>query len=320
MRKLLLLAAAVPMLATFAPASLYVSPPLASTPLLWAEPIALREDAPGSRRLGGLTMLEGWWLRSNHPWFGGVSAMSVVGRNVLALSDGGVLMRFDVPNRAARIPLLLRQLVDAPGTSKKQRDTEAMVVHGGRAWVAFERVNAVFRYRLADWRSDASSRPVAMRRWSKNAGAEAMVRLPDGRFLIFSEGKSGGDGTTQVLLFADDPAAGADAIRLGYRPPEGFRITDAALLPDGRLLFLNRRLSILDGIVVKLTIAEKPEFREGAVLSGREIAHFQPPVVTDNYEALSIAQEGGRTILWIASDDNFMGIQRTLLLKFALEA
>nr|WP_295375296.1 esterase-like activity of phytase family protein [uncultured Sphingosinicella sp.] len=318
MRKLLLLAAAVPLLATFAPASLYVQAERPRTPVLWAEPIALREGAPESRRVGALRMMEGWWLRSNHPWFGGVSAVNVVDRKVLALSDGGVLMRFDMPHKAARIPLSLSRLADAPGPNKKQRDTEAMVIDGGRAWVAFERVNAVFRYRLADWRSDASSRPQAMRRWSANRGSEAMVRLRDGRFLIFSEGFSVGEGLTEVLLFNGDPAAGAKAVRLAYRPPEGYLITDAAQLPDGRLLFLNRRLSIFDGILAKLTVAEKPELREGAVLSGREIAHFQPPVTTDNYEALSIAEENGRTILWIASDDNFMGIQRTLLLKFAL--
>ena len=54
------------------------------------------------------------------------------------------------------------------------------------------------------------------------------------------------------------------------------------------------------------------------MLEGRELAHFQPPVTTDNYEALSVAEEDGRPIVWIASDDNFMGFQRTLLLKFAL--
>ena len=39
----------------------------------------------------------------------------------------------------------------------------------------------------------------------------------------------------------------------------------------------------------------------------------------DELQALSVAEENGRTILWIASDDNFMGFQRTLLLKFALD-
>jgi hypothetical protein len=33
-------------------------------------------------------------------------------------------------------------------------------------------------------------------------------------------------------------------------------------------------------------------------------------------EGLAVTQEAGRTILWIASDDNLLALQRTLLLKF----
>jgi hypothetical protein len=37
-------------------------------------------------------------------------------------------------------------------------------------------------------------------------------------------------------------------------------------------------------------------------------------------EGISVAREGGRTILWIISDDNQLPIERTLLLKFALDS
>jgi hypothetical protein len=37
-------------------------------------------------------------------------------------------------------------------------------------------------------------------------------------------------------------------------------------------------------------------------------------------EALSVTVENGRTIVWMASDDNFGPLQKTLLLKFALGA
>jgi hypothetical protein len=319
MRALILLAF-LPLLATFAPSSLTTYPKIPGHPHLWVEPVPLREGAPQERRLGALTFIEGWWLRSNHPHFGGISAMHVEGRSVVAISDGGVTMRFDVPSRAARIPIHMQELVDAPGPGKKQRDSEAMAVHEGQAWIAFERENAVFRYDAASWRSNASAKPEKMSRWSTNSGSEAMVRLRDGHFLIFSEGFELRDGGTEALLFSGDPALPkTQAVHLAYKAPPGFRITDAAELPDGRLLLLNRRISIFDGILAKLTIADKPDLRAGAVISGREIAHFQPPVTTDNYEALSVVQEGGRTILWIASDDNFMGFQRTLLLKFALD-
>ena len=50
----------------------------------------------------------------------------------------------------------------------------------------------------------------------------------------------------------------------------------------------------------------------------REIARLQPPLTIDNMEGVSVTVENGRTIVWLASDDNFFPLQRTLLLKFAL--
>jgi hypothetical protein len=145
-----------------------------------------------------------------------------------------------------------------------------------------------------------------------------MVRLADGHFLLFAEG-SGGD--SEAVLFDRDPAEPqARASRLAYRPPAGFRITDAALLPDGRLLFLNRRARIFEGFNAVLTIGKLPPLRPGALLTGdEEIAAFKSPAVRENFEALSVTSEDGRTILWLASDDNYNGLQRTLLLKLALE-
>ena len=53
-------------------------------------------------------------------------------------------------------------------------------------------------------------------------------------------------------------------------------------------------------------------------MRGRQIADFHRPINVDNMEALSVTREQGRTIVWIASDDNYNPLQRTLLMKFAL--
>jgi hypothetical protein len=157
-----------------------------------------------------------------------------------------------------------------------------------------------------------------MRKWRSNRGSEAMLRLPDGRFLVFCEG---GGGESPVLLFEGDPAVpGTKAELLRYRPPQGYRITDAALLPGGRLLFLNRRVALLEGIFsARLTVTKLPRLEPGTVIEGEEVATLRKPLTVDNMEALSVTREGGRTIVWIASDDNFNPLlQRTLLLKFEL--
>ncbi len=145
-----------------------------------------------------------------------------------------------------------------------------------------------------------------------------MVRLPDGRFLVFSEGRQISGGTEAVLFNRDPSEPQSEGRTITYLPPKGYRITDAALLPDGRMLFLNRRFALTEGVSAKLTLAPPLSKTPGATLTGVEIALLRPPLTVDNMEALSVTREGGRTIVWIASDDNFNPLQRTLLLKFAL--
>lgn len=304
------------LLATFAPLRRTPpEPPPARTELAFT-PVALAPGDPGRRTAGRLLYLGGWSISSNDFRFGGISALHVDGGLVTAVSDAGALIRFALPG--APPEARIQALAAGPGSGrvKSDRDAEAMTVHGNTAWIGFERRNSVWRYRLPDWRSDSSEAPPSMRKWSSNRGAEAMVRMPGGRFLIFAEGDEGG---SQAVLFEGDPAVrGARAVAMRYRPPAGYRITDAALLPDGRLLLLNRRVSLFGGMSAKLVVADLPRPAEGAMIAGEEIAELGRPLTIDNMEALSVGREGGRTIVWLASDDNFNPLQRTLLLKFAI--
>jgi hypothetical protein len=204
-----------------------------------------------------------------------------------------------------------------PPGDKANRDIESLVVHGGDAWIGYEQVNAIWRYDRTGFARRSSAEPHALREWSDNAGPEAMVRLPDGRFLVFAEGE-GGD--SEAALFAGDPSVkGTLAVRLRARPPEGYRITDAAVLPDGRLALLSRKVGLFDGFTARLSLARLPGPGERALIIGQEAAAFEGGATRDNFEALSVIREGGRTILWIASDDNYNPLQRTLLMKFALD-
>jgi hypothetical protein len=315
-RALFLIAAFV-MLATIAPLPPPGPPPGPGIGIVRAEPIPFSEDEPGLRRVGALTFLRGWHLTSDQGRFGAISAMHVDSGEVIALNDAGMVLEFPLPRVAGEGRLRLIPIA-GPGSplDKRNRDTEALAVSGGTAWVAFERHNRVWRYRRPGWQAEAAGRPAAIRGWRRNSGAETMVRLGDGRFLIIAEGPSG-EAHSEAALFDGDPAeAGTPAVTLRYRRPPGYRPTDAALLPDGRLLILNRKVSLLSGFSSKLVVAEIRALREGAVIEGREIAEF----ALDNMEALSVAREGGRTIVRIASDDNFMPmLQRTLLVEFALD-
>ena len=314
------LSAILVLLGTFAPAP--PDRPLETAPEsaeLYAQPLP---RAARSASEGALVFLAGWDLSSRAVRFGGVSAMHVQDGQVLALSDSGSIFHFPLPPEAGgRLPLSISRLPSGPGSGrlKSERDSEAVVVHDGRIWISFEGRNQIWRYRREDWAVEASNRPRAMARIPSARGVEAMARLPDGRSLLFAEGPLRDDGTTPLFLFEGDPAEeGTPVETMRYRPPEGYRATDAALLPNGRLLLLNRDFSLTGWWRAKLTIVDARSAEEGAVLPGREIGGFEGLPV-DNMEALSVTREGDRTIVWIASDDNFNPLlQRTLLMKFAL--
>jgi len=296
---------------------------------IYAEPVVLDSGDPARRDIGGLRYLGGWVLTSDNLDFGGISAMVLDDDGFVAIGDAGGLFRFalndeGVITRAAIAQLSAGPIPDDGGdVEKRDRDAEGLAhdPDTGRYWVAFERANGFWRFDSAFERSDADAAPEAMEDWPSNGGAEAMVRLDDGRFLIFSEAGDGPGDSREVLLFAGDPVEdGPPPLRLGYRPPGEHRITDAALLPDGRLLVLNRDFSIVEGVSVIVSIVSLDALTAGTILEGEIIARLDPPVTIDNMEALAIDEQDGRTIVWMASDDNFNPLQRTLLLQFELLA
>jgi hypothetical protein len=296
-------------------------PPGPAVATLSFAPVALDESDPARRRIGSLLYLGGWVLSSDSARFGGLSSLHVEGGVASALSDDGILFRFALPAGNGREPLRIDPLGAGPGpaTLKSNRDTESMVIFGPWLWAGFEKHNMVWRYRLSDLRPAAAARPALMRGWHANSGAEGMVRLGDGRFLVFCECPDDDRPLSDVVLFDGDPAnPRTPSILLHFRRVPGYRVSDATLLPDGRLLIANRRFEWLEGVSAALTVADGRDLRAGAVIQGREIARLQPPLTVDNMEGVSVTVENGRTIVWLVSDDNFFPLQRTLLLKFAL--
>lgn len=285
--------------------------------------VALDPDDPERVRVGRLTYLGGVALDSPDPAFGGVSAMTVVGDRFTLLSDGGNLVRFRMTDWRVR-DVSFGALPGGPGTGwlKEDRDSESLARDPatGRVWVGFERGNAIWRFSpgLVQW--ERRSRPSSMRDWPSAGGPETMVRLSDGSFVVLSERARIGGGGRRAVRFAGDPAEHSGrAFGFVYQPPARYEPSDAAELPDGRLLVLNRRFRLPFDFTAKLTIVDARAIRPGARVVGREIATLAAPLLHDNFEALAVTVEEGVTIVWIASDDNELFLQRTLLLKFRLE-
>lgn len=294
------------------------------TPTVRVTRVPLDADDPARATVGPLTYLGGLHFSSRDPAFGGFSAMAVRGNRFLLLADGGLTFGFTMGPGLVPRDYAFDALPDGPdsGWSKRDRDSESLGFDpaSGRLWVGFERANAIWRYAPDLSAATAARAPPEMALWPENGGAEAMVRLPDGRFLVLSEDRDAPGGGKAALIYdrdPTDPAARAQAFRIVM--PGRYRPTDAALLPDGRLIILARALSLRQFFTAKLLLAD-PRTMSGGVLRPREIATFAPPLVHDNFEGLAITREGDATILWMVSDDNAPSLwQRSLLLKFRLD-
>ena len=78
-----------------------------------------------------------------------------------------------------------------------------------------------------------------------------------------------------------------------------------------------RYYSAIDGSAAKLLRIAAADIKAGAVLKGTEIAHFSPPLIVDNMEALDVRVLADGTLrLFMMSDDNFNPFQRNLFLVF----
>lgn len=277
---------------------------------------------PGTRvdRAGELIFAGGWELQSQNTDFFGFSGLDVLpdGR-LLTVTDSGSYAIFTPPGRERRAAIIRGiPSVANRGISKVDRDSESVTSDpaSGLLWVGFEDSNSISRFLPNFARPDGSTRPQKMRDWQSNSGAETLLRLSDGRFLVLEEANP-----SHGLLFAGDPVAdGQPVTEFTYRPPDGFRPTDAAQLPDGRILILNRNVTFKLGFETRVTIADPRAIRESEAWPSDTIARLQAPLSVDNFEGIATERrEGGKPVIWLISDDNSSVLQRTLLFRFILD-
>lgn len=288
------------------------------------------DQAGAPERFGPLRLTGAWQLTGSHSAFGGFSSLFVrADGSLVALNDTGELFGFRVTGTEGEgfVEPLPRGGAEDYWPSWKW-DSESMQRDpvSGKIWVGFELIQRICRY-APDFRArEGCVSPPELQAWPITGSIESMVRFADGRFLAISEMGMSPDATMagahDVLLWQGDPvdAATPRPVHLGYRPPAGYRPTDALWLGGDRLLVLNRRLTLAMGFTAKLTLVRLPRLQAGAVLAGETIATFEPPGFADNFEALTLSREKGKPTLWVASDDNHLFLQRSLLLRFALPA
>ena len=282
-----------------------------------ARPLVFAPEASGTMRF-----VRGWRLVSPHSRFGGFSAIARTAPDRFQLvGDNGYWTRLTLDSRSAVSNLRIRPLPTPDGrpARKSMADTEAMVFDPatGKTWVALEGVNQIWRLD-ADLTTIESRRKLPEPRWPKNSGPEAMARLTDGRTVVFSEDADDDPRGREALIYTGDPAApGPAPIRFFYDSRGKGLVSDAAPLPDGRILLVHRRLGFDPVFTTIIAIVDSADIRKDAVVKSRTIGRVPTPLA-ENYEGAAVSVEGGKTWLWLVADDNFNMWQRSLLLQFEL--
>ena len=156
-------------------------------------------------------------------------------------------------------------------------------------------------------------RPHAIKALPRNAGIEALAVLDFGRLLVISEG---GSGDLRRAWIIDNAILAARE----YPVSDGFEPVDAAELPNGDLLVLERRFNgfLPPFFSARIAyIAAATLERDQPITAERHIS-LKGIVASENWEGLAIAEDQGRIVIWLVSDDNQKWPQNTLLAKISL--
>lgn len=288
-----------------------------------ARPLALDPLPPGSRleALGGLV------IDDKAMGFGGLSALHIgADLRLTAISDVAQWVTARLVLRDGR-PAGLAELRTGPLRDGAGRalprgyggDAEALARLSDGTWlVGFERWHRIRAYAGIDGPGRYVEAPPGLELAPGNGGLESLAVLADGRWLAIAEQLAPTDEPRLRRAWLGGPG---QWMPLAYRPGDGFDPADAAPLPDGGALVLERSFSIFSGFggrLVRLGAAQLRDAAAGGVLAGEELLRIDTPLPRDNFEGVTVFQAGGRTLVALVSDDNENMLQRTLLLVFAL--
>ena len=294
-------------------------------------PIPLLPDKPEVTTVGRLRYLGGLHITSKDARFGSVSGLEAMpDGTMLGVTDTGYWLRFR-PVRDAQGMLTgvrggdLDPLRDAKGRAfdgKAWSDAEGLRRDAkGDLLVSFEREHRVLRYKKPGGNGVPIDTPASLAGQPANGGIEALATWPvtagepQGKLLLLSERARDTDGDIRAWL---SDAKGWHG--LVYQTQGESLPTDAAVLPSGDLLVLERKFGILTELGARLVLIPQSRIVPGGKLSGETLAAWEKPYSVDNMEALAITTDrDGGVLLWVMSDDNQSKTQRTLLMLFRVE-
>lgn len=288
-------------------------------------------DNPRLEWRGGLV------LTSPSDKFGGWSGLTLGadGKSLVAVSDSGVWMTGEIAYDGTR-PIAVRSarlgaLQTASGkplTRQRDRDAEAITLASGTpqkgtAYIAFEQNDRIGAFALG---KGGLGKPTSYVTMPKEAarmrldGIESVTVLAGGprkgALIAFAENPLRGEKTHRGWIWVSGEPRGFAVADIGR-----FSITDAAGLPDGSVLIVERFFRWTEGLKIRLRHLAADGIKPGGIAKGEILLEADTGSEIDNLEALAVSQgERGETVITLMSDDNFNRfLQRTVLLQFTLK-
>ena len=251
--------------------------------------VPLNSEAPDQTNVGLLEYRGGLSISATDSRFGGFSSLlvSADGARMLATSDKGVWFsaRLGYDDAGHLDALSSGQLAPITGPDGKPvagryRDAEALARGAdGTVLLAFEQHHRILRYTLTDTLDtarlsattpDLVAAPAELSEFNSNAATEGLAVLHDGGLLILTEGLDN--------EHADKPGwvlrTGQAHARLEYFCAARFRPTGAARLPDGDIVVVERRYTLIGGVAALLRCIPQAVIQPGGASMGQKSYAF----------------------------------------------
>ena len=284
---------------------------------------------PGSDAtlFGRLEFLGGLELTSDHQDFGGLSAIGFTSdKRIVLITDKARVITAELIRETGRPTGIrnayLTRIKNSNGrtiTGANDKDAEALEIAGDTYFVGFERNDRILRFRMNNHTliADAGySVDLNKFEFPNNKGPEAIALHPESRKLYaFAEHARDEDGNHRGFAIS----RGMVERELSVLYTGRYSLTDAAFLPNGDLLLLERYYNPFTRTYMRIRRINNEAITGAIPLDGEILVELDSELQIDNMEGLAASpQADGSYRLTVVSDDNFSDKQRTLLLEFKL--
>lgn len=287
-------------------------------------------------RFGSLQYRSGLILTSRYKDFGGISGLRLddKGEGFIAISDKGKWftgkIAYSGDTMVGIVDVEAAPMLGADGrpiTARGWYDTESIAVDGPTVYIGLERVHQILKFDFGRdgvrARGEPIPQPPGMRKLPNNGSLEALVMVRKDRFkssplagMLLAISERGLDSAGNISAWI---IGGKAPGSFSVRRTKNYDISDAALLPSGDLLLLERKFSLFGDTGVRIRRIPLASIVPDAVIDGPTIFDADLGYEIDNFEGLDVhVTPEGDTVLTLISDDNFSMLQRTLLMQFTL--